>query len=76
MRSRPFAYIFVSNLWEVGEAMARTIRNAKLDTRSARAKLPAQKSAYWVSISRGFTVGYRKGAKGCLLYTSPSPRDS
>lgn len=44
--------------------MARTIRNAKLDTRSARVKLPAQKSAYWVSISRGFAVGYRKGAKG------------
>jgi integrase len=44
--------------------MARTVRNAKLDTRSARAKLPAQKSAYWISISRGFAVGYRKGAKG------------
>jgi integrase len=44
--------------------MARTIRNAKLDTRSARARLPAQKSVYWVSISRGFAVGYRKGAKG------------
>jgi hypothetical protein len=64
VRSRPFAYIFVSNLWEVGEAVARTVRNAKLDTRSARAKLPAQKSAYWISISRGFAVGYRKGAKG------------
>ncbi len=44
--------------------MARTIRNAKLDTRSARARLPAKKSAYWVSISRGFAVGYRKGTKG------------
>jgi integrase len=44
--------------------MARTVRNAKIDTRSARAKLPAKKSAYWVSISRGFAVGYRKGAKG------------
>jgi integrase len=44
--------------------MARTVRNAKLDTRLARARLPAKKSAYWVSISRGFGVGYRKGAKG------------
>ena len=44
--------------------MARTVRNAKLDTRSARARLLPQKSAYWISISRGFAVGYRKGAKG------------
>lgn len=44
--------------------MARTVRNAKIDSRSARAKLAAQKSAYWISISRGFAVGYRKGAKG------------
>jgi hypothetical protein len=44
--------------------MARTVRNAKLDTRSARARLFPQKSAYWISISRGFAVGYRKGAKG------------
>ncbi len=44
--------------------MARTVRNAKLDTRSARAKLPANKSGYWVPITRGFAVGYRKGPKG------------
>ena len=44
--------------------MARTVRNAKLDTRSARAKLPAKKSGYWVPISRGFALGYRKGPKG------------
>jgi integrase len=44
--------------------MARTVRNGKLDTRSARAKLPASKSGYWVPITRGFAVGYRKGPKG------------
>ena len=44
--------------------MARTVRNSKLDTRSARAKLPANKSGYWVPITRGFAVGYRKGPKG------------
>jgi integrase len=44
--------------------MARTVRNAKLDTRSARAKLPAKKSGYWVPIARGFALGYRKGSKG------------
>src|SRR5215472_6246744 len=46
--------------------MARTIRNAKLDTRSARAKLPAKKSGYWVPIARGFALGYRKGSKGSV----------
>jgi hypothetical protein len=45
-------------------AMARTVRNAKLDTRSARAKLSAKKSGYWVPIARGFALGYRRGPKG------------
>jgi integrase len=44
--------------------MARTVRNAKLDTRSARARLPLNKSGYWVPIARGFALGYRKGSKG------------
>src|ERR1700732_712343 len=44
--------------------MARTVRNAKLDTRSARAKLPSKKSGYWVPIARGFALGYRRGPKG------------
>ena len=46
--------------------MPRTVRNAKLDTRSARARLPAKKSGYWVPIARGFALGYRKGAKGSV----------
>jgi integrase len=46
--------------------MARTVRNAKLDTRSARARLPAKKSGYWVPIARGFALGYRKGPKGSV----------
>jgi integrase len=46
--------------------MARTIRNAKLDTRSARAKLLAKKSGYWVPITRGFALGYRKGSKSAV----------
>jgi len=44
--------------------MARTIRNPKLDTRSARAKLATRKAPYWTSISPGCAFGYRKGAKG------------
>jgi hypothetical protein len=44
--------------------MARTVRNPKLDTRSARAKLPMRKAPYWTAISPGCTLGYRKGIKG------------
>ena len=46
--------------------MARTVRNAKLDSRSARAssKLKTRKSPYWVPISPGFALGYRKAPKG------------
>jgi hypothetical protein len=44
--------------------MARTVRNPKLDTRSARAKLPMRDSPYWVSLAPGCALGYRKGPKG------------
>ena len=43
--------------------MARSVRNSKIDTRSARARLTARRNPYWSSISPGFAVGYRKGAK-------------
>lgn len=44
--------------------MARTVRNAKLDTRSARTKLEARREPYWTAISRGCALGYRRGSKG------------
>jgi len=44
--------------------MARTVRNAKLDSRSARTKLAARREPYWVVISKGCALGYRKGANG------------
>jgi integrase len=44
--------------------MARTVRNAKIDTRSARAKLSARREPYWTVISAGCAIGYRKGVKG------------
>ena len=44
--------------------MPRTLRDAKLDTRSARAKLRVRREPFWRSISEGLAVGYRKGAKG------------
>jgi len=44
--------------------MPRTVRNPKLDSRSARAKLPARSAIYWVSLAPGCALGYRKGPKG------------
>jgi integrase len=44
------------------QAMARTIRNQKLDTPSARVKLKAGR--YWISVAPGCAFGYRKGSKG------------
>lgn len=42
--------------------MARTVRNQKLDTPTARAKL--KPGRYWVSVAPGCAFGYRKAAKG------------
>jgi integrase len=44
--------------------MARTVRNAKLDTRSGRAKLTERREPYWTVLSAGCAIGYRRGAKG------------
>jgi len=44
--------------------MARTVRNYKIDTRSARARLPAKPAIHWTVISPGCSVGYRKGRTG------------
>ena len=44
--------------------MARTIRHAKIDSRTARAQLPVRNNPYWHSLARGRALGYRKGGKG------------
>ncbi len=44
--------------------MARTARNSKLDTRSARLKLAARREPYWAPVSGGCHVGYRRAPKG------------
>jgi integrase len=44
--------------------MARTVRNPKIDTRSARVKLPKRREPYWTVISAGQALGYRRGEKG------------
>jgi integrase len=44
--------------------MARQVRNSKLDSRTARARLPARREPFWTVISAGCALGYRQGAKG------------
>jgi integrase len=42
----------------------RTIRNPKIDSRSARTKLPRRAEPYWTVISGGCALGFRRGSKG------------
>lgn len=44
--------------------MARLVRDAKLETREARRRLPARHNPYWRSLHRGLAIGYRKGPRG------------
>jgi integrase len=44
--------------------MARSIKNTKLDTRTARRTIPQGKATHWMPISRGRAVGYRRGRRG------------
>ena len=44
--------------------MARAIKDAKLDTRAARERLPINHEPYWRAIARGSHLGYRKGKRG------------
>src|SRR4051794_2026092 len=45
--------------------MARSVRNPKLDTRSARARLAERREPYWHMLTAGLHLGYRRaGAHG------------
>ena len=51
--------------------MARTVRDANLETRTARGRLKPAGKPYWRTIDEGLHVGYRKGAaagKWCARY--------
>ena len=43
--------------------MARRPRDARIETREARRKLPARKEPYWRQIHKGLAVGYYRGVK-------------
>ena len=44
--------------------MAKTVRDATLDSRTAREKLKARAKPYFRSLDRGLHLGYRKGKRG------------
>lgn len=44
--------------------MARTVRDAKLDTRAARLRLGIRPEPYWRTIEKGLALGYRRRANG------------
>lgn len=44
--------------------MARTIRHARLESRTARLQLAKRNSPYWVMLTKGRALGYRKGITG------------
>jgi hypothetical protein len=44
--------------------MARTVRDANLESRAARGRLKAKRKPHWRAIDRGLHLGYYKGARG------------
>lgn len=44
--------------------MPRVVRSVKLDTRTARSRLPARKAPYFVRLSDKLQLGYWRGVKG------------
>ena len=44
--------------------MSRTLREATLDTRAARLRLPSSRKPYWRSVEGGLQLGYRRGERG------------
>jgi hypothetical protein len=44
--------------------MARTVRDANLESRTARLRLPIRSEPYWRGLERGFALGYRRRGKG------------
>jgi integrase len=44
--------------------MARTVRDAKLDTRAARLRLGIRPEPYWRTIEKGLALGYRRRTSG------------
>ena len=65
VRPLPFIYTYWGKVGEVfGEAQtARTVRDANLETRTARARLPVRRKPHWRKIDQGSHIGYYKGKR-------------
>jgi integrase len=50
--------------------MARAIRDARIDSRSARNHLPARNEPYWARLMKGCYLGYRKTHQGSGSWTA------
>ncbi|MSP83880.1 MAG: site-specific integrase [Alphaproteobacteria bacterium] len=44
--------------------MARTVKDARIESREARGRLPARHEPHWRAIDSGAHLGYRKGPRG------------
>ncbi len=44
--------------------MGRTVRDANLETRTARLRLPIRGEPYWRGLEKGFALGYRRRSSG------------
>jgi hypothetical protein len=55
--------------------MARTVRDANLETRTARLRLPIRSEPYWRGLEKGFALGYRRRGKGGTWLARRRPAD-
>src|SRR6516225_8673467 len=62
-----YPHVYWTKCWtQIGEAMARTIKDTKLDKREARRRLEPRGKPYYRLLEEGLHLGYRKpnGRKG------------
>jgi integrase len=55
--------------------LARTVRDANLETRTARLRLPIRTEPYWRGLEKGFALGYRRRSKGGTWLARRRPDD-
>src|SRR5262249_4936232 len=55
--------------------MARTVRDANLETRTARLRLPIRSEPSWRGLEKGFALGYRRRGKGGTWLARRRPAD-
>jgi hypothetical protein len=55
--------------------MARTVRDANLETRTARLRLPIRSEPYWRGLEKGFALGYRRRGRGGTWLARRRPAD-